>query len=139
VPGEPELGDEPAQLHRLADTVKARLRRAQEETAQATQALTQVQGVLIEQHSVAEQEKLSLQAKFDEEKMQLQQEKEQLLMEQLEVKEAVNRALRSVTVLEIKAEDRVAQQVNQLAESIQQLQQCIADWSYALYLRPHKM
>jgi hypothetical protein len=49
--GEPELGDEPAQLHRLAETVEARLRRAQEETEQATQALTQVQGVLVEQAS----------------------------------------------------------------------------------------
>jgi hypothetical protein len=47
--GEPELGDEPAQLHRLADATEARLRRAQEETEQATQALKQVQEVLIEQ------------------------------------------------------------------------------------------
>jgi hypothetical protein len=59
--------------------------------------------------------------KFDEETTQLQQEKEQFLAEQLEVKEAVNRALRFVTVLEIKAKDRVTQQVNHLAESIQQL------------------
>jgi hypothetical protein len=43
---------------------------------QATQALTQVQGVLVEQRSAAEQENLSLQVKFDEEKAQLQQEKE---------------------------------------------------------------
>jgi hypothetical protein len=71
--------------------------------------LTQVQGVLIEKHSAAEQENLSLQAKFDEEKAQLQQEKEQFLAEQLEVKEAINRALHSVTVLEIKAEDQVTQ------------------------------
>jgi chromosome segregation ATPase len=125
--GEPELGDEPAQLHRLADTVEARLRRAQEETEQATQALTQVQGVLVEQRRAAEQENISLQAKFDEEKAQMQQGKEQLLAEQLEVKEAVSRALRSVTVLEIKAEDRVTQQVEKLTEAIQQLQQHIAD------------
>jgi hypothetical protein len=39
------------------------------------------------------------------EKAQMQQEKEQLLAEQLEVKEAVNRALRSVTGLELQAED----------------------------------
>jgi hypothetical protein len=65
--------------------------------------------------------KLALQAKFDEEKAQLQQGKEQLLAEQLEVKEAVNRALRSVTIVEIKAEDQVTQQVNQLVEAIQQL------------------
>jgi hypothetical protein len=105
LPGEPELGDEPAQLHRLADTVEAHLRRAQEETTQATQALTQVQGVLVEKRSAAEWENLSLQVKFDEEKSQLQQEKEQLLVEQLEVKEMVNRALRSVTVVEVKAEE----------------------------------
>jgi hypothetical protein len=99
------LGDEPAQLHRLADAVEARLRRAQEETEQATQALKQVQGIIVEQHRVAEQEKVALQAKFEEEKVQMQQEKEQLLAEKLEVKEAVNRALCSVIGLEPQAED----------------------------------
>jgi hypothetical protein len=44
--GTPELGDEPAQLHRIVDTVEAHLRRAQEETTQATQALAQAQGDL---------------------------------------------------------------------------------------------
>jgi hypothetical protein len=34
--------------------------------------LTQVQGVLVEQRQDAEQEKISLQEKFDEEKAQLQ-------------------------------------------------------------------
>lgn len=48
---------------------------------------------------------------FNEEKAQMQQGKEQFLIEQLEVKEAVSRALRSVTVIEIKEEDRVMQQV----------------------------
>jgi hypothetical protein len=95
--GEPELGDEPAKLHRLADATEARLHQAQEETEQATQALKQLQGVLVEQHRVAEQEKDALQAKLEEEKTQMQQEKEQLLAEKLEVREAVNRALRSVT------------------------------------------
>jgi hypothetical protein len=46
---------------------------------------------------------------------------------QLEVKERVNRALRSVTVVEVKAEERIPQQVVQLEEVIQQLQQRIAD------------
>jgi hypothetical protein len=64
-----------------------------------------VQGVLVEQCRAAEQENISLQANFDEEKAQLQQGKEQLLTEKLEVKEAVSRALRSVIVIEIKAED----------------------------------
>jgi hypothetical protein len=66
---------------------------------QATQDLTQVQGVLLEKCSIAEQEKLSLQAKINEEKTQLQKEKEHFLTEQLEVKEMVNRALRSMTVI----------------------------------------
>jgi hypothetical protein len=39
----------------------------------------------------------------------MQKEKEQLLAEQLEVKERVNRALRYVTVVEVKAEERVPQ------------------------------
>jgi hypothetical protein len=64
--GEPKLGDEPAQLHRLTDTVEARLQRVQEETKKSTQALTQVQGVLIEKRSAAEQENLSLPMNFDE-------------------------------------------------------------------------
>jgi hypothetical protein len=61
--------------------------------------LTQVQGVLVEKCSATEWEKLSLQEKFDEEKAQLQQEKEQFLVEQLEVKEMVNIELCSVTVV----------------------------------------
>jgi hypothetical protein len=50
-----------------------------------------------------------------------------LLAEQLEVKEAVSRALLSVIVVEIKAEDRVMQKVEQLTKFIQQLQQHIVD------------
>jgi predicted RNA-binding protein len=50
-----------------------------------------------------------------------------LLAEKLEVKEMVNRALLSVTVVEVKTEEQVPQQVAQLEEVIQQLQQCIAD------------
>jgi hypothetical protein len=77
--GTPELGDEPAQLHQIADTVEARLRRAQEETTQATQALAQVQKRPSRTKSAAEKEKLALQEKWDEEKAELQQSKEQLL------------------------------------------------------------
>jgi hypothetical protein len=51
--GTPEIGDEPAQLHQIADTVEAHLRRAQEETTQATQALAQAQEDLLEQRSTA--------------------------------------------------------------------------------------
>jgi hypothetical protein len=57
----------------------------------------------------------------------LQQSKEQLLTKKLEVKEMVNRALHSVTVVEVNTEERVPQQVAQLEEVIQQLQQHIAD------------
>jgi hypothetical protein len=48
-------------------------------------------------------------------------------MEKLEVKEAVNRALRSVTVIEVQTEERIPQQVEQLEDVIQKLQQHIAD------------
>jgi hypothetical protein len=37
-----------------------------------------VQGVIIQECGVVEQEKVSLQAKFEEERIQMQQEKEQL-------------------------------------------------------------
>ena len=42
IAGTVELGDEPTQLHRIVDMVEAHLRQAQEDIAQATQALTQV-------------------------------------------------------------------------------------------------
>jgi VIT1/CCC1 family predicted Fe2+/Mn2+ transporter len=74
-----------------------------------------------------QQEKDDLQTKFKEERAQIQQEKEQLLAEQVGVKEAVSRALHSVTGLEKKEEDPVEHQVAKLAEAIQQLQQRIAD------------
>jgi VIT1/CCC1 family predicted Fe2+/Mn2+ transporter len=94
----------------------------QEEIEQATEALKKVQEVLIEKHSVAQQEKDDLQTKFEEEKAQIQQEKEKLLTEQLGVKEAVSRALHSMTGLEKKVEEPVEHQVVRLAEAIQQLQ-----------------
>jgi hypothetical protein len=124
---EPELGDEPTQLRRIADATEAHLRRAQEEKEQATVALKQAQEEVIEQRRVAQQEKDDLQTKFEEERAQIQQEKEQLLVEQVGVKEAVSRALRSVMGLEKKEEDPVEHQVAKLVEAIQQLQQRIAD------------
>jgi len=48
-------------------------------------------------------------------------------VEQQEVKENVNRSLHSVTIKEVRTEERVPQQVAQLEEVIQKLQQCIAD------------
>jgi hypothetical protein len=46
--GTPENGDEPTQLHQIVDMVESHLRRAQEETTQANQALVQAQGDLLE-------------------------------------------------------------------------------------------
>jgi hypothetical protein len=71
-------GNEPTQLHQITDQVKACLRRAQEDTAQATQALMQAQKSLLEQQKEAERENLALKVQWDEEKAQL-------LAEQLEV------------------------------------------------------
>jgi hypothetical protein len=88
-----ELGDEPTQLHIIVDVTEAHLRHAEEEKEHATMALKKAQEEVIEQHRVAQQEKDDLQTKFKEERAQIQQEKEQLLAEQVGVKEAVSRAL----------------------------------------------
>jgi hypothetical protein len=87
--------------------------------------LKQVQGNIIKQCRIIEQEKIFLQDKFEGEKAHMQQEKENLLPEQLEVKEAVNRALHSMIGLELQCEDRVMHQVEKIAEALQQLQQQI--------------
>ena len=50
-----------------------------------------------------------------------------MFVKQLEVKEAVNRALCTVTVVEVKVEDQVMKQVAQIEDVIQQLQQRITD------------
>jgi hypothetical protein len=91
---------------RLADATEAHLRRVQEEKEQATVALKQAQEEMVEQRRVAQQEKVSFQTKFEEDRAQIQQEKEQLLTEQVGIREAVSRALRSVTGLEKKEEDQ---------------------------------
>jgi hypothetical protein len=91
--------------------VKAHLRHAQEEVEQDTQTLKKVQGNIVEQHRIAEHEKVSLHAKFDEEKAQMHQEKENLLTGQLKVKESVNRALHFVIGLEPQAKDPIEHQV----------------------------
>jgi hypothetical protein len=78
---EKELGEEPAQLRRIADATEAHFRCVQEEKEQATVALKQAQEEVIEQCRVAQQEKDDLQIKFEEDKAQIQKEKEQLLIE----------------------------------------------------------
>jgi hypothetical protein len=59
-------GDEPTQLHQIIDQVKAHLRRAQEDTMQATQALMQEQTTLLEQQKDPEWENFSLKVTWDE-------------------------------------------------------------------------
>jgi hypothetical protein len=78
-----DLGDEPTQVHRIDDVTKSHLRRAQKETEQATVSLKQAQEEVIYQHRIAHQEKDALQENFEEEKVQIHHEKEQLLMEQV--------------------------------------------------------
>jgi hypothetical protein len=55
----------------------------------------------MEQCSMSDQENISLQVKWDVEKAELQQSKEQFFAEKLEIKELVNRALHSVTIVEV--------------------------------------
>jgi hypothetical protein len=116
------LGYDPTQIHRIVDATEAHLLPTQEETEQATEALKQVQKVVIEKHRVAQQDKVSLQTKFEEEKAQIQQEKEKLLSDQFRVKEGVNKELRSMTGLEQKEEELIELQVAEFAKAIQQLQ-----------------
>jgi chromosome segregation ATPase len=125
--GTTEAGDESVQLRRIADIVEVRLRKAEEVTAQATQALKQAQEEIIEQRRAAQQEKEAIQEKFDKDREKIQKEKEQLLAKQIGIEEAVNRAFLSVTGLEQKAEEPLDHQVMKLAEVIQQLQQRVMD------------
>ena len=75
-------------------------------------ALKQAQWEIVEKRWVAQKEKEDLQAKFEEERAQAKQEKEQFLMEHIGVKEAVSRSIRSVIGLEPKVEYQVEHQVD---------------------------
>jgi hypothetical protein len=70
-----------------------------------------------------QQEKDTLQAKFEEDREKIQKEKEKFLAKQIGIEEAVNRSFHSVTSLEKKAEEPIERQVMKLVEVIQQLQQ----------------
>ena len=71
-------------------------------------------------------DKDDLQTKFEENKEQIQQDKEQLLAEQVRVKEPFNKDIHSVTSLEKMEEDLVVNKFVKLVESIQQLQERVA-------------
>jgi hypothetical protein len=81
------------------------------------------------QDSVAshENDKAELQAKFQEEKSQLQREKEKLLAERAMVKEAVSKACHFVPGLAQEEQELVEAQVVKLVETLQQLQARITE------------
>ena len=89
--------------------------------------MKQAKDEAIEQRPFAQQGKDDLQAKFAEDRVQIQKEKEQLLAEHIGVKEAVTRALHSVTGLEQMGEDPVESQVGKLVEAIQQIHARVAE------------
>jgi hypothetical protein len=89
-------------------------------------ALKKAQEEIIWKHWLSLQDKDDLQTKFEENKEQIQQDKEQLLAEQVRVKEAFNKEIHSVTSLEKMEEDLVVNKFVKLVESIQQLQQRVA-------------
>ena len=61
----PKVGDESVQLHRIADLVDVHLRKAEEVTVQATQALKHTHEEIIEKRQAVQQEKESIQEKFE--------------------------------------------------------------------------
>jgi hypothetical protein len=81
----------------------------------------------LEQLWVVKQEKDDLRAKFEEDREQIQREKDQLFAEQTTVKEVVARELRSVSCLAHMEEETTKSQVGKLAEAIQQLQARVAE------------
>jgi hypothetical protein len=94
---------------------------------QATHALKQAQEEVIKQRRATQQEKDSIQAKFEEDKVKIQKEKENLLAKHIGIEETVNKSFRSVTGLEQKAKEPIEFQVMKLVEVIQQLQQRVME------------
>ena len=101
-----ELGDEPTQLRRLVDATEARLHRVKEEKEKAIEALKKEKEEVLEKLWVAqycvtayENDKDEFQAMLEEETVKLWREKDQLLVEKTAVKEAVSKALHSVSGL----------------------------------------
>jgi hypothetical protein len=81
----------------------------------------------LEQLWVAQQEKDDIRAKFEEDREKIQKEKDQLLVEQMGVREAVTRELRSMSGLAQIEEETTKSQVGKLVEAIQQLQARVAE------------
>jgi hypothetical protein len=125
--GTTEAGDELVQLHGISDLVEVCLRKEEEVTTQAIQALKYAHKEIIEKLQATQQEKEAIQEKYDKERAKIQKEKEQRLAKKIGIEEAVNRAFRSVTGLEQKAEEPIECQVMKLDEVIQQLQQRVVE------------
>ena len=77
--GTTEAGDESVQLCRIVDIVEVHLRKEEEVTTQATQALKKAQEEIIEKLRAAQQEKEAIHEKFDRDRARIQKEKEHLL------------------------------------------------------------
>jgi trimethylamine:corrinoid methyltransferase-like protein len=78
-------------------------------------------------HNSYEKEKDEIQAMFEEDNAKIQKEKDQLLTEKTAVKEAVTKALRSVSGLAQEEQESVEIQVGKLVEAIQQLQAWVTE------------
>jgi hypothetical protein len=81
----------------------------------------------MEQRNKSERENISLQAKWDVKKEEIQQRKEQFLSKKLKIKELVSKALPSMIVVDVQRKEWVPQPVEQLEGVIQKLQQHITD------------
>jgi hypothetical protein len=90
---------------------------------QATQALNKAQEEIIEHRQAAQQEKDTLQAKFEEDRAKIKKEKDKLLMKQIGIEEVVNKAFHSMIGLEQKEEEPIERQVMNLVEVIKKIQQ----------------
>jgi hypothetical protein len=88
--------------------------------------LKQAKEESLEKSRVSKQEKDDLQAKFEEDREQIQREKDQLLTENIGVREVVTRALHSMLGLKPMEEETDESQVGKLVEAIQQLQERVA-------------
>jgi hypothetical protein len=70
-----------------------------------------------------QQENDDIRPKFDEDKEQIQKEKDEFLTEQIGIRESMNRALRSVLVLAQMEEEKYESQVGNLTKAINNFKQ----------------
>jgi hypothetical protein len=77
--GTTEEGIKPVQLFKIANTVEVHLRKSWEEIVQATQALKQAQEEFLEQCQATQQDKDTLQEKFEQDREKIKKQKEKLL------------------------------------------------------------